>query len=93
MVHQTDNKVNFDVMLQLYLVFKHFYLEKKIKYPEFKEQLAIGFVGFTRNPNNNSGCKHKATHNCFENVGEHLPEKGEGNTHRCVVCIEKHAIL
>ena len=56
-------KINFDVMscYNSYLVFKHFYPGKKIKYPEFKEQLA--------------------THDRFVNVGEHLPEKGEGKNH------------
>ena len=76
-----------------YLVFKHFYPGKKIRYPEFKEQLAIKLVGFMRNPRNNSSHKCKATHDRFENVGEHLPEKGEGKNHWCVVCIAKHAIL
>ena len=76
-----------------YLVFKYLYPGKKIRYPEFKEQLAIELIGFMRNPHNNSGHKHKATHDRFENVGEHLPEKGEGKNHQCVVCIAKHALL
>ena len=76
-----------------YLVFEHFNPGKKIRYPEFKEQLAIKLVGFTRNPRNRSGRKRKATDDRFENVGEHLPEKGEGKNHRCVVCMAKHAIL
>ena len=64
-----------------YLVFKHFYPGKQIKYPEFKEQLVIKLVGFMRNPHYNSGHKSKATRDNFENVGEHLPEKGEGKNH------------
>ena len=58
-----------------HLVFKHFYPEKKIKYPEYKEQLAIELVGFTRNPCNNSGYKCKATHDGFQNIGGHEHEK------------------
>ena len=49
-----------------YLVFKHFYPGKKIKYPKAKEQLTIELVGFTRNPCNNSGHKHKATQGVLE---------------------------
>ena len=69
-----------------YLVFKHFYPGKKIRYPEFKEQLAIELIELMRNPRNNSGRKCKATHDRFENLVNIYLRKGKAKT-TDVLCV------
>ena len=61
----------------------------------FKEELALALVGNTRVVNCGKGRKRRSTAEVEErrlaNVGIHLPQKGEGKEHRCVVCRKKRA--
>ena len=61
----------------------------------FKEELALALVRHTRVANCGKGRKRRSTAEVKErrlaNVGIHLPQKGEGKEHRCVVCRKKRA--
>ena len=61
----------------------------------FKEELSLALVGHTRVVNCGKGRKRRSTAEVEERrlakVGSHLPQKGEGKEHRCVVCRKKRA--
>ena len=61
----------------------------------FREELAIELVGNVRVKANARGRKRRSHIEQDEarlaNVGVHLPKRGEGKDHRCVVCRKKRA--
>ena len=58
---------------------------------KFKQILCVQLVETT--PTRNKAAKRQRQNmppeDCLENVGSHLPLKGEGNDHQCVVCEKK----
>lgn len=59
---------------------------------KFNQDLCVQLVGTT--PTRNKTAKRQRQNmppeDRLENVGSHLPLKGEGNNHRCVVCEKKY---
>ena len=62
----------------------------------FQEEITLQLIGNVRSGGKGSGRKRRSSveeeKRRLANVGVHLPQKGEGKDHRCIVCRKKRAV-